>query len=106
MAQNIPDLLTVSLFSHECIKSSQPHGNVYICVAITKPAVDQYRMVASVSLNLAHLSNGISDTAKVGAEAIRFPGGYMYLGHLVACRILHMQTSEKSMHITLMHLYS
>ena len=68
MAQNIPDLPTVSLDGEEeasCdLTSSKAQGKEV-------PAVYHDGLVPSPSLHLVHLFNDISDGSKVGTHPIR-----------------------------------
>ena len=57
---------------------------------VVSPAVDQYRLVTSLPLNLVHLFYRIYDTAEVGAVAIRTPVGHVQLYNLTGLPQLRM----------------
>ena len=82
MAQNIPDLLTVSLHTQH----THMHSNTRKREREERdsPAVYQDGMVASPPLYLPNLLNDISHSLDVGTAAIWGPVGDLELTHLVS----------------------
>ena len=96
MAQNIPDLLTVSLqyITHK-VSPSVPSvdylaeelhlctGFIVMCVdhsscrCVDIPAMDYDGMVASLHLDVSHLLHHTSDGTEVGTLPIRTPVGHL-----------------------------
>ena len=56
---------------------------MYIYLSLGLPAMDQYRVITSPPLNFGHLFYYNSDTAEVGAVAVRGPVGDVQLYHFV-----------------------
>ena len=83
MAQNIPDLLTVSL-EEECGMNQTADSCPYLCVVDGYlPAVDHNGFVDSPTLYLVHLLHHSNDGLWVGALALRVPVKYLKLNHLL-----------------------
>ena len=75
MAQNIPDLLTVSLHTHTWSVKTTVSNTI-------EPAVNCNGFVASSNLNFDNLINDISHCLDVGAATIRSPVSDVELTHI------------------------
>ena len=82
MAQNIPDLLTVSLIEGHIQGMMLAAGILYTSIMYI-PAVNHDRLVSGPSLNLVHLFLDSYDTGKTGALSIMAPVSHMQLYDLV-----------------------
>ena len=88
MAQNIPDLLTVSL-------DTEWHTNTTSAIAGGQPAVDSDGVVPSSPLYLGHLLHHTAHAVELPTAAVWGPVGDVELTHLVGLPCLHGQEEEE-----------
>ena len=92
MAQNIPDLLTVSLHTEGHTNTTDLQLATNTC---GQPAVDSDGVVPSSPLYLGHLLHHSAHTVELPTAAIWGPVGDVELTHLVGLPGLHGQEEEE-----------
>ena len=91
MAQNIPDLLTVSL-EEESVWMASGIADEHRSVEGCSPAVDHNGFVVSPTLHLVHFLHHSNDGLWTGTLAMRIPVLYLKLCHLMSFARLHVRS--------------